>query len=120
MARAIELQPWTVLRGAKSEYELVQEVQDWVDASAHSIATLTIEAPELTACKLKVEGCDDGGGYFTGIMDIQSTTSSPVVKNLIRAMPMGSTEHLYNHLRWHIIPSANDWSVTFRVTAILK
>ena len=40
------VQPWTVLQGALEEYEIFQEVQDWLDASAHDIASVTIEAPD--------------------------------------------------------------------------
>ena len=120
MIRSLELQPWTVLRGEQDYYQIIQEVRDWVDASAHNIGTVTIEAPDMSGCELRLEGCDDQGGAFMDIKALTSSTTTPIVQNMIRAMPVGSPEHLYNHLRWFIKPTAANWNVTFRVTAVLK
>ena len=119
MIKSVELQPWLVMRGASQDYAVVQEVGDWVDASGHDVGTVSIEAPEMTNCALYLEGCEDRGGVFMSINEL--TSSSPlIVRNLLRAMPQGAPQHLYNYMRWAIHPSANAWSVTFRVSAILK
>ncbi len=120
MSRNVELQPWTVLRGAYSYYEIIQETPDWVNTSGHDIGTVTIEVPELTNAKFYLEGCDDSGGSFTSIKTVSAVSTTAYVGNMLRMMPMGSPGRLYSHLRWRVLPTDDDWSVTFRVNTVLK
>lgn len=120
MGRTVELQPWTVLRGAYSYYEIVQETRDWVSTSGHDIGTATVEVPEMTDAEFFLEGCDDTGGSFSMIDGLTLPATEPQVSNMLRIMPMGSAGRLYSYLRWRIKPTADNWSVTFRVNVVLK
>ncbi len=121
MAKAIELQPWTTLQGDAYDYEIVQEVQDWVDTSGHSVGTTTLEIYDLSDADFILEGCDDLNGVFTAINSFSSAPAAPAVyKNLLRVMSMGSPDRLYTYLRWRVMPTNVNWRVTFRVNAVLK
>ncbi len=120
MPRTVEVQPWTVLQGTASNYEIVQEVPDWVDAVGHDVASTTLEIVDLAAATLQLEGCDDINGMYTALESHTAALSQPSYRNLLRVQPMGSPERLYNHLRWRVTPTAANWRVTFRINAILK
>jgi hypothetical protein len=115
----VELQPWITLKGTSGTAGVIQELDEWIDTSAHKSGVLQAEILKIANGTLYVEGCDVQGGSFTTHASYTTGLSAATLVYLNKNIPYGAAERLSNLIRWKFISSGN-WDASFRLTLVLK